>query len=143
MTWSTSWKLGGIAVLALLGLGSLWLHQHPHAEQSVPYRSYTATGQVTALQPLGTEGCRVEIRLHQWVSLSDGFTLAEMPQRGQVYTVRASPEQCVALEVALASLGEPEDLQSPRHIYYQAGQLPSGSWHMTTNPTAPVGCGGL
>ncbi|WP_027881737.1 hypothetical protein [Meiothermus rufus] len=139
MTLSTSWKLGGIAVLALLALGSWWLHQRAHAEKSVPYLSYTATGQVTALQPLGTEGCRVEIRLHQWVSLSDGFTLAEIPQRGQVYTLRASPEQCVALEVALAS----GDQQNPGHIYYQAQQLSSGEWHVTQTPRLPLGCGGL
>jgi hypothetical protein len=75
--------------------------------------------------------------------LSDGFALAEMPQRGQLYSVGANLEQCMALEVALASLASSDDLKSPRHIYYQAAQLPSGEWRMTKNPSAPVGCGGL
>lgn len=60
----------------------------------------------------------MQIELHQWVSLSDGFSLAEIPQKGQLYSVAANPEQCLALEVALASLDDPEDLKSPRHIYY-------------------------
>ncbi|GEM84883.1 hypothetical protein MHY01S_30490 [Meiothermus hypogaeus NBRC 106114] len=108
-----------------------------------PYRTYTATGQVMNVKAQGANGCAVLVRLHQWVSLSDGFALAEMPQKGQLYTVGASSEQCMALEVALASLGDAEDLSSPRHIYYEAGQLRSGEWRMTRNPSAPVGCGGL
>ncbi len=84
MTGAIGGKLGGLAVLALLLLAGGWLYPLLRAENPVPYRSYTATGQITGLKTLGSKGCWVEIRLHQWVSLSDGFTLAEMPQRGQV-----------------------------------------------------------
>lgn len=141
-------KLGIFAaVLAFTMLGGSWWLQHRShpgpsgVDNPLPYR-YTATGQVTGLTSLGNAGCRVQIRLHQWVSMSAGFTLAEMPQRGQVYSVLANTEQCTALEVALASLGNPNDLKNPRHIYYQVERR-SGAWHMTQNPTAPLGCGGL
>ncbi|ADD27694.1 hypothetical protein [Meiothermus ruber] len=140
------WMLGGLAALAALEAGSgLWVQSRKAAQTQppAPYRTYTATGQVMNLKALGSDGCVVQVRLHQWVSLSDGFALAEMPQRGQLYTIGATPEQCLALEVALASAGELEDPKSPRHIYYQAGQWPGGEWRMLGNPSAPRGCGGL
>lgn len=143
------WIVGGVSALGALVVGvSLWMPSNgsprpQSADTQSPYRTYTATGQVTNVVPLGAGGCQVQIKLHQWVSLSDGFTLAEMPQKGQLYSVGANAEQCMALEVALASLGDPEDLESPRHIYYKAGQLRWGEWRMIQNPSAPVGCGGL
>lgn len=147
MAWpKLGWMLGGVVALAALGLGgSLWMRNHTpsQAGPADPYRTYTATGQVMHLKASGAGGCAVQIKLHQWVSLSDGFTLAEMPQRGQLYTIGATPEQCLALEVALASAGDREDPQSSRHIYYQAGQWPGGEWRMLGNPSAPLGCGGL
>ncbi len=149
MAWLRPWWIvGGVTALAALVVGgSLWVRssgtpQPRRTDSQSPYRTYTATGQVMNVKALGANGCTVQVKLHQWVSLSDGFTLAEMPQKGQLYTVGANAEQCMALQVALASLGDPED-QSPRHIYYKAGQLHSREWHMTENPSAPVGCGGL
>lgn len=141
--------VGATAALVALAMGgSLWMRsngssQPTSTDTQSPYRTYTATGQVMNVKAQGANGCTVMVKLHQWVSLSDGFALAEMPQKGQIYTVGANSEQCMALEVALASLGDPEDLKSPRHIYYEAGQLRSGEWRMTRNPSAPVGCGGL
>jgi hypothetical protein len=87
--------------------------------------------------------CQVQVKLHSWSSLSDGFSLAEIPQKGKLYILRATPENCTALEVALASQGDPGDLKSPRHIYYKAGQARSGEWLLLEAPKAPVGCGGL
>lgn len=147
MAWlRPGWIVGGLVALTALGVGgSLWI-RGSSASQVRPtdlYRTYTATGQVTHLKALGARGCRVQVRLHQWVSLSDGFSLAEIPQKGQLYTLDANLEQCLALEVALASVGDSEDPKSPHHIYYKAGQRRSGEWHMTENPSAPVGCGGL
>lgn len=148
--WIRSWRIaGGVAALAVLAMGgNLWLRSHNSPQPAdidfqSPYRTYTATGQVMKVETQGAPGCIVRVKLHQWVSLSDGFALAEIPQKGQIYKIGANSEQCMALEVALASLGDPEDLKSPRHIYYEAGQLLSGEWRMTRNPAAPVGCGGL
>jgi hypothetical protein len=135
------WLILGV-IVALSGVSSLWLRAQS-SDTPNSYRTYTATGEVVSVKTLGARGCAVRIRLHQWVSLSDGFALAEMPQRGQLYSVGANLEQCMALEVALASLASSDDLKSPHHIYYQAAQLPSGEWRMTKNPSATVGCGGL
>ncbi len=150
MAWIKPWRVaGGVAALIALAMGgSLWTRSNSSPQPAStgiqsPYRTYTATGQVMSVKAQEANGCTVLVKLHQWVSLSDGFALAEMPQKGQIYTVRANSEQCMALEVALASLGDPEDLKSPRHIYYEAGQLRSGEWRMIRNPSAPLGCGGL
>ncbi len=149
MAWIKPWRVaGGVAALIALAMGgSLWRSnsspQPASTDIQSPYRTYTATGQVMSVKAQEANGCTVLVKLHQWVSLSDGFALAEMPQKGQIYTIGANSEQCMALEVALASLGNPEDLKSPRHIYYEAGQLRSGEWRMTRNPSAPLGCGGL
>ncbi|RDI95964.1 hypothetical protein DV704_03320 [Meiothermus sp. QL-1] len=103
-----------------------------------PQRTYTATGQVVGLVP-ARGGCWVRVRLHQWVSLSEGFGPADIPQRGQVYALWGGVEECTGLEVALAD-------QTPAaeagHIYYKAGQLSSGAWWLLESPTAPVGCAG-
>ncbi|WP_297854723.1 hypothetical protein [Meiothermus sp.] len=149
MAWIKPWGIvGGVAALLALAMGGSWMRSkgssQPHSgSPQSPYRTYSATGQVLNVSSQGANGCAVRVKLHQWVSLSDGFALAEMPQKGQIYTIGAAPEQCLALEVALASLTDPEDPQSPRHIYYEAGQLPSGDWRMIKNPSAPLGCSGL
>ncbi len=105
-------------------------------------RHYTGTGQVLSVKASGSS-CQLSLKLHKWVSLSTGFSLAEMPQKGQVYLLNADAGQCGALEVALASQGDPNDLKSPRHIYFTAGQTASGAWRLTEPPKAPESCGGL
>jgi len=139
------WVVGGVGAFATLMMAVFpWMRPLGGAiQEQAPYRGYTATGQVVRMEVLGSNGCMLQIKLHQWVSLKGSFTLAEMPQRGQLYTIKAAPEQCLALEVALASLAESDDLKSPRHVYYQAAQLPSGEWHIDGYPSAPADCGGL
>lgn len=125
--------------LAALSLGlALW--PRLRADSSPVYRSYTATAQVLKVEALTGGKCGVQVKLHSWSSLSDGFSLAEIPQKGKLYTLHATPENCTALEAALTS---PGDLKSPRHIYYKAGQARSGEWLLLEAPKAPVGCGGL
>jgi hypothetical protein len=137
----------GIAVLA--GLGWAWLSRSaPQPVAQTPAkltseRFYRATGQVTGLKALGAKGCEVTVKMHQWASLSPGFGLAEVPRKGQIYRIGTNPEQCLAVEVALASQGDPNDLKSPRHIFYTAAQNPQGRWNMRGSPQAPQGCGGL
>lgn len=138
-------------VLTLLGLigvaalaSPLLLKRSPApADNSGPYRFYSGSGQVLAVKALAGGRCQVSLKFHSWLSLSDGFSLGEIPQKGQQYRLMGQGEQCVALEVALASQGDPGDLKSPRHIAYRAGQLRSGEWVLTEPPRAPVGCSGL
>ncbi|RIH89032.1 hypothetical protein Mlute_00441 [Meiothermus luteus] len=99
-----------------------------------PPRAYSATAQVVALRPLEGGGCWVRVRLHQWVSLSQGFALGEIPQRGRFYVLWASSEGCVALQVAQA--------EAAGHIYYQAREAPRGGWRMSGVPAVPLGCAG-
>lgn len=101
---------------------------------SGPPRAYSATAQVVALRPLGGGACRVQVRLHQWVSLSQGFSLEEIPQRGRLYDLWANPEQCAALQVA--------QVEAAGHIYYQASETSLGAWRLRGIPTAALGCAG-
>jgi hypothetical protein len=139
------WVVGGVGTFAaLMTAGFLWMRSPGRGiQEQTPYRSYTATGQVVRVEALGSDGCTLQIKLHQWVSLNGNFTLAEIPQRGQLYTIKATPSQCLTLEVALASLADGDDPKDPRHVFYQATQLPSGEWHMSGYPSTPVDCGGL
>lgn len=142
MGWLKPLWLLGVGVVAIATAGFL-LRPKPAPDQTALYRSYTATGQVVGVKALAGGRCRVQVKLHSWSSLSPGFTLADTPRKGQVYAINATPQNCTALEVALAAQGSPDDLKSPRHIYYQAAQARSGDWVLTQAPQAPVGCGGL
>lgn len=144
---SRLWWLLPLLVLGAVGVG-WWAKPTPGGPQGNPAdetvrRSYTATAQVLSVRARPGGGCGLQVRLHSWSSLSNGFALAEIPQKGQLYTLRAAPQHCMALEVALAAQGDPEDLKSPRHIYYKAGQVRSGEWVLLEAPKAPQGCGGL
>lgn len=134
-------------LVGLAGLGWAWWPRPSPQPASSPAPSaelrYTATGQVLGVKALGSAGCQVRVKLHQWLNISEGFGLAEIPQKGQVYLIGASPDQCLAVEVALAAQGDPDDLESPRHINYTAQQTGGGPWRLTQNPTAPTGCSGL
>lgn len=134
----------GLALLA--GLGWAWWSgssPQPAMAAAPTERHYIATGQVLGVKALGKDGCEVKVKLHQWLNISEGFSLAEIPKKGQIYAISANPDQCLALEVALATQGNPNDLKSPRHINYKAQQRNQGAWYLTENPTAPTGCGGL
>ncbi|MER3483301.1 MAG: hypothetical protein C4332_09335 [Meiothermus sp.] len=134
------WLALGIGVL---GTAGLLLRPKPAPDANAIYRSYTATAQVMKVKALSGGSCSVQVKMHTWSSLSEGFTLAQIPRKGQLYDLNATSANCTALEVALASQGDPNDLKSPRHIYYKAGQARSGQWIMLEAPKAPVGCGGL
>lgn len=121
MVWWKPWGIGALAVL--MTSEALWMQGSSSPEPPAPYRTYTATGQVIDVKTLGNQGCTVKIRMHQWVSISAGFPLGEIPQRGQIYTLRGASGQCQALQIVLAS---GRNLEVPPHVYYKAGQLPSG-----------------
>lgn len=134
----------GLAALASpLLLGRIPAPAAAQADASNPYRFYSGSAQVLAVKALAGGRCQINVKFHSWLSLSDGFSLGEIPQKGQQYRLTGKGEQCVALEVALAAQGDPGDLKSPRHIAYRAGQLRSGEWVLTEPPRAPVGCSGL
>lgn len=133
------WGLLGLLVLAGIGVAVRWL-QPPDitAEAQSTYRNYTATAQIQQIKGMG-QGCEVTVKFHEWHSLSPGFKLNEIPQKGQNYTLYARPEQCAALEVIQAEKGSRPELTG--HIVYTAGENRSGRWYMLSQPRPPLGCG--
>ena len=111
--------------------------QTPTAQSSE--RNYTGTGLVQKIEALKGGACKVHLKLHEWTSMSTGFSLAEMPRAGNLYRVEADADNCLAIQVALSEGIQGESVKG--HIYYTAGQREGGSWYFMTRPKAPVGCG--
>jgi len=133
------WALLGLLVLAGAGVAVRW-PQAPDiaAEAKRTYRNYTATAQIQRIKGMA-QGCELTVSFHEWHSLSPGFKLHEIPQRGQNYTLYARPEQCAVLEVIQAEQGSRPELTG--HIVYTAGESPSGRWYLLSEPKPPLGCG--
>jgi hypothetical protein len=135
------WALLGLLLLAGIDVAVRWL-QPPNldlaAEARSTYRNYTATAQIQQVEGMA-RGCKVTVKFHEWHSLSPGFKLHEIPQKGQNYTLYAQPEQCAALEVIQAEKGSRPELTG--HIVYTAGENRSGRWYMLSEPRPPLGCG--
>jgi hypothetical protein len=94
---------------------------------------FTATGLVENVSSRG-DTCTVKVAVYDWINLSQGFRLSEIPSRSERYYVRGQGETCQALTVAMAS--------TEQHIGFEAGR--SGkTWYFTKNPTSAVGCGGM
>jgi len=131
----------GLLLLAGIDVAVRWL-QPPNldlaAEARSTYRNYTATAQIQQVEGMA-RGCKVTVKFHEWHSLSPGFKLHEIPQKGQNYTLYAQPEQCAALEVIQAEKGSRPELTG--HIVYTAGENRSGRWYMLSEPRPPLGCG--
>jgi hypothetical protein len=144
--------VGLVGVMGVVAVGARIMQKptpqmsnHPSLQTDASgfYRSYTGTAQVMGVKAISGGRCRIDVKFHSWLSITQGFPLAEIPQKGQRYQIVGEADQCLAVEVALASQGNPNDLESPRHIAYKAGQTPSGEWRLSGTPKAPVGCNGL
>lgn len=95
--------------------------------------TFSATGLVENVE-YKKERCLVKVAVYDWVNLSQGFELAEIPGRSDRYYLHGQGEACQALTVAMAS--------TKQHIGFQVGR--SGKdWYFVANPTSAVGCGGM
>jgi hypothetical protein len=95
--------------------------------------TFSATGLVETVE-YKAETCVVKVAVYDWINLSQGFELSDIPSRSDRYYLHGEGEACHALTVAMAS--------TEQHIGFQAGR--SGKhWYFTTNPTSAVGCGGM
>jgi hypothetical protein len=95
--------------------------------------TFSATGLVENIE-FKKASCLVKVAVYDWVNLSQGFELSEIPERSDRYYLRGQGESCQALTVAMAATSQ--------HISFQAGR--SGKeWYFTENPSAAVGCGGM
>ncbi len=95
--------------------------------------TFSATGLVENVD-YKKETCTVKIAVYDWINLSQGFELSEIPSRSDRYFLRGQGETCNALTVAMAT--------TEQHINFQVGR--SGKdWYFVANPIAAVGCGGM
>jgi hypothetical protein len=78
--------------------------------------------------------CTVKVAVYDWINLSQGFEISEIPSRSDRYYLRGQGEKCNALTVAMAS--------AEQHIGFQAGRV-GKTWYLMQNPTSAVGCGGM
>ena len=79
-------------------------------------------------------GCEVEVAIYEWVNLSPGFDIGEIPRQNDRYSLLGDRDSCQALTVAMASTGQ--------HIGFEAGRA-RGRWYLSDRPSAAYGCGGL
>lgn len=126
--------LAGLLVLCL-GLGTYaWTTQQRPAPPEQFDLSFSGTGLVEAIETPKKGRCIVQVALYDWINLSQGFALSEIPQQNQRYYLRGEGETCQALTVAMASTNN--------HIGFEAG-LSTDSWYFTETPMPALGCGGL
>jgi hypothetical protein len=95
--------------------------------------TFSATGLVEQVEVTG-KGCTVKVAVYDWINLSQGFELSEIPGRSDRYYLHGVGEACQALTVAMAS--------TEQHIGFEVGR--SGkNWYFTSNPAAAAACGGM
>ncbi len=96
-------------------------------------RQFSATGLVENVV-YKKDTCTVKVAVYDWINLSEGFELAEIPQRSDRYSLQGQGEACQALTVAMAATSQ--------HIGFQAGR--SGeNWYLAASPIAATACGGM
>lgn len=96
-------------------------------------RDFVATGLIEEVRPVWGGRCTVKLAVYAWESLGPGITLADAPQEGERYTVRARGETCDAVTVAAASGG---------HLEFSAGSpnMKQERWYFTERPSPAMGC---
>ncbi|MGL4608835.1 MAG: hypothetical protein ACRCYY_03990 [Trueperaceae bacterium] len=132
-TFSRRGLWGLVATVLLLLSVSLWYVLARRGYPSSFELEFSATGLVEQVDYQG-ERCSVKVAVYDWIHLSQGFELTEIPKRSDRYVLQGQGETCQALTVAMAS--------TEQHIGFEAGQA-RGSWYFVDNPTAAVGCGGM
>jgi hypothetical protein len=95
--------------------------------------TFSATGLVEQVD-FKKETCTVKVAVYDWINLSQGFELAEIPSRSDRYYLHGQGEACQALTVAMAATSQ--------HIGFQVGRS-KDKWYFVANPTSAVGCGGM
>jgi hypothetical protein len=95
--------------------------------------TFSATGLVENVD-YKNKTCTVKVAIYDWINLSQGFELSEIPNRSDRYLLTGQGEACQALTVAMAS--------TEQHIGFQAGRA-GREWYFVASPTSAVACGGM
>lgn len=96
--------------------------------------SFAGTGLVENVDASKNGSCVVQVALYDWLNLSQGFDLAEIPQQNERYYLHGEGATCQALTIAMASTNN--------HIGFEAG-LGGDTWYFADTPAPALGCGGL
>ncbi len=125
-----------VAVVLLAGVGAtvgIGLFQNsPGVPESfeIDFRGFGYVEKIAEQR----DGCRVQLAIYEWINLSPGFEIHEIPRQNDRFTLTGNVDSCQALTVAMAATGQ--------HISFSAGR--SGArWFFTGRPEAAYGCGGL
>jgi hypothetical protein len=94
---------------------------------------FAATGLVEDVR-YKADTCTVKVAVYDWINLSPGFALSEIPSRSDRYYLRGQGETCQALTVAMAA--------TEQHIGFQVGRAEK-NWYFLANPSAAENCGGM
>jgi hypothetical protein len=94
---------------------------------------FAATGLVEKVD-YKADTCVVKVAVYDWVNLSPGFQLSEIPRRSDRYYLHGQGETCQAVTVAMAA--------TEQHIGFQAGRSEK-DWYFVANPISAAGCGGM
>ena len=124
-----------ILIGAVLGMAALvWLFFVQERSPTSFELDFTATGLVEEVDFQDGGRCTVQVAVYDWISLSQGFELGEIPQQDERYYLRGEGEACQALNVAMAA--------TQNHIGFKTGR--SGDrWYFVEPPQPATGCGGL
>ena len=96
-------------------------------------KNFAGTGVVEDIQSHGSR-CTLKVALYDWLNLSKGFPLTEIPSRNDRFLIVGENDLCNAAMVASTTANG--------HIAFSAGSV-KNKWYLTENPIAGAGCGGL
>jgi hypothetical protein len=94
---------------------------------------FAATGLVEDVK-YKADTCTAKVAVYDWINLSPGFEIADIPSRSDRYYLRGQGESCQALTVAMAT--------TEQHIGFEVGRSEK-DWYFLANPTAAENCGGM
>ena len=119
--------------LMLVATVSLNLLKQSRAYPSSFEKNFAGTGLVEDIQSSGSR-CTLKVAIYDWLNLSKGFPLTEIPSRNDRFWIVGENDLCSAALVASTSANG--------QIAFSAGSV-KDKWYFTENPNAGAGCGGF
>jgi hypothetical protein len=117
----------------LLGITGFFIWKSRVAQPTPYERTFTANG-VVEQADFKDGQCIIKVAIYDWVNLSEGFKLADIPERSDRYIVHGSGESCQALPIAMSATNQ--------HISFEVGYS-RNQWSFINNPKAALSCGGV
>jgi hypothetical protein len=123
-----------LTIITLLAVGFFFWKARANSAFPTSFElEFAATGLVEDVK-YKADTCTVKVAVYDWINLSPGFELSEIPARSDRYYLRGQGETCQALTVAMAA--------TEQHIGFHVGRSEK-NWYFLANPTAAENCGGM